>query len=478
MITLCLFYFIVSSAADSSQTPRQIYTHCRFTVGGDWEGLSKLVGLSGPNGKFFCNHCLVTLSQTPKGIPHALDILPKYQQYTDGSNHTLPTDEDFLRTFEGCVAQNQQKEQAGEKAKAMDYQSCQNKPLLSGGYVIDTVSTTPLHISLGIGLQILNIVENEAILQDKEVKDQEGEYDAFVIAFEHKKEVLAVCQITRNKIDKVEDKINHVKERKKEIISTRAAFFKPDKKGKLNQSDMAVGTRQAYKRLDNEKADLLKEKDKHEKQLGKEEKKLDKVLEELEKVKGPFKTRFDEVLANMKLKRAAYHSGALIGPDVKKLTLWKNIRELGKVFKPFKTSGQVFGDQQVKVRIITLLRKFKQCYDLYTANRVLCKHEVEMLALRCASLGCWFPVTYPAANLKRKFHLLTVDVPKQARRLKTVGLITEQTIEAIHPYINELDRRFAKVAQESRKGLIICKQQNMHSQPAWNAVKKRGVKKT
>ena len=103
---------------------------------------------------------------------------------------------------------------------------------------------------------------------------------------------------------------------------------------------------------------------------------------------------------------------------------------------------------------------------------MLCDHEVELLALCCSSLGAWFPVNFPEANLWRKFYLLTVDVPKQACRIQTEGMLMEQTIESIHPYINELERRFAKVADKSKKGLIICKQQNIYSQSRLNAVKK------
>ncbi|XP_072025156.1 uncharacterized protein [Amphiura filiformis] len=67
------------------------YTACCLTTGGDWEGLAKFVGLSGPNGKFFCNHCLATLDQVPKGMPHAAHILPKYNQYAQECEYTLWT---------------------------------------------------------------------------------------------------------------------------------------------------------------------------------------------------------------------------------------------------------------------------------------------------------------------------------------------------------------------------------------------------
>ena len=57
--------------------------------------------------------------------------------------------------------------EAGEKAKALLFENCVNAPLLERGYIIDVVSTTPLHISLGLGLQVLNTIQEEAINLDK-----------------------------------------------------------------------------------------------------------------------------------------------------------------------------------------------------------------------------------------------------------------------------------------------------------------------
>ena len=311
---------------------------------------------------------------------------------------SVPADDSFLRTFELCEAKHKEykeKLDARGKAEAKEYQNCINKPLITGGYVIDTISTTPLHISLGLGLHFLNAIEKEAIKLDKLIKEMEGCYDGFESSFQRKKEILVSCQAVKTKIEKVEEKISHVKERKKELIKERAVFFKKDKNGRYcNKSDLAVGVRDTYGKLDQEKDSLLKEKEKLEKQLKKLESNLSQVLDELMKTRGPFKARLDDLLAEMQLKRAAYHSGALIGPDVKKLVTASNIKKFGKVFKPMclmkaNSSDETlytFGSMKVQVKVVTLLRKFKQCYDLYTANRPLCRHETELLALRCASL--------------------------------------------------------------------------------------------
>ena len=54
----------------------------------------------------------------------------------------------------------------------MDYENCEHAPLVQGNEVIDLLSTTPLHISfVGIGLQVLNIIQAEAVKLDTEIKD-------------------------------------------------------------------------------------------------------------------------------------------------------------------------------------------------------------------------------------------------------------------------------------------------------------------
>ena len=53
----------------------------RFNIcfGGDLMWLSYILGLTGPNGKHFCNDCLVTQQDVAKGNHHSPVILPRYQ---------------------------------------------------------------------------------------------------------------------------------------------------------------------------------------------------------------------------------------------------------------------------------------------------------------------------------------------------------------------------------------------------------------
>ena len=122
-----------------------------------------------------------------------------------------------------------------------------------------------------------------------------------------------------------------------------------------------------------------------------------------------------------------------------------------------------FSSETIKNKIHTLLTKFTLCFELYNKNRMLCKHEVSLLAIRCSSFGCWLPVNFNKESISRKFHVLTYHVPEKARERRTVGLETEQCSEAIHPVVNSLGRRYHSVQNKTKKLELITKSQWLQS---------------
>ena len=176
---------------------------------------------------------------------------------------------------------------------------------------------------------------------------------------------------------------------------------------------------------------------------------------------------------SLRLKRQVYHSGALVGNDIEKIyskSYRKNPTEFSKVFDPIilsTTDGtqRMFSSHLLKQKILTLLLKFSQVYELMMLSRTLCKHEVLLLAVRCYSLGNWFPVSFPMENLSRKFHVLCYRVPEKASDCFTVGLYTENISESIHPVVNKLKRRYSSVTDLKMQLSLICKDQWLSSNP-------------
>ena len=103
--------------------------------------------------KHYCLHCKTTLQDLEKGTPHALHILPKYRQPEGNDGIQAP-----FRTLNECCQQSEAFIDAGRITKdASQYLNCIYNPIICGeGNILDCVSTTPLHISLGLGKQIID----------------------------------------------------------------------------------------------------------------------------------------------------------------------------------------------------------------------------------------------------------------------------------------------------------------------------------
>ena len=126
------------------------------------------------------------------------------------------------------------------------------------------------------------------------------------------------------------------------------------------------------------------------------EMKLKILRETLETIMGPFKKKIQYVLDGLKLERQVYHSGALVGNDVKKIMKKAVIKELNACFKPITVesiSGALgqFSTHKFRQKLFVLHKKVQSIFELVNLTRPLCKHEVSLLTVRCYSLGNWLP---------------------------------------------------------------------------------------
>ena len=122
------------------------------------------LGISKASSVFFCPHCYITSRMLQKGTPHFLATDQDVDNLDGG---------DQLRTVEKCIEDNERyiAETGGDKKLAKHYNNCISPPLIGDtGDVIDQVSTTPLHVSLGIGLKSVNLLEQQALELDTELK--------------------------------------------------------------------------------------------------------------------------------------------------------------------------------------------------------------------------------------------------------------------------------------------------------------------
>ena len=141
----------------------------KICYGGDWDWLAKLLGLTGPNGKHFCMHCLVTLSDVQKGVPHAPVTFQRYKE-KDHQEKKI-----FNRRHLENMIEKANEFQANGSKNPSNFENCEALPLVgTKGWVIDNVSVLPLHIALGIGLRNLNSLEAIALSLDLQILQAKG----------------------------------------------------------------------------------------------------------------------------------------------------------------------------------------------------------------------------------------------------------------------------------------------------------------
>ena len=246
--------------------------------------------------------------------------------------------------------------QAGSsKSKVKEFNNFEAPSLFKGtGSVIFTTPCMPLHISFRIGLNNLNILENEVIELDQQIKSDSGDQTGEV-------------HTLMDQIKHLEDSVKQEKrilEKNQDGLAIKRGLFSEMEKSNFElllrmgrtydvKTVEARAAQKLHKNLSNEIADL----EKGNKIITKTVKNSKNDL-----VKGVFQTDLCNGINLMKLKRQVYHSGAIIGKDVNRLTKQENIKKLRSVFKPRLIKlpdGQikVHSDTSKSVNVNTLLTK-------------------------------------------------------------------------------------------------------------------------
>ena len=162
-----------------------------YSISGDWEFIARLLGLTGPSGTFFCNFCHVQLKDLEQGKPHTPWLLQEGATASHTCTKTFP-----VRSFESILSDNDRYVKGGSvKSKANQFHNCESTPIYQAtGPVIDPVSCMPLHLSLGLGKQALELVESETISLDNTIKEANGEASPEMVeAFQKRDELILEC---------------------------------------------------------------------------------------------------------------------------------------------------------------------------------------------------------------------------------------------------------------------------------------------
>ena len=222
------FFKSHSSKCDANKPSSAKYSISEFwlSLGGDWEFIARLLGLTGPNGTFFCNFCHAQLKDLEKGKPHT----PWLLQQCAITSHTC-TKKFPVRSFESILSDNDRFVEGGSvKSKANQFHNCESTPIFQAtGPVIDSVSCMPLHLSLGLGKQALELVESEAISLDKTIKEANGEASPELVeAFQKRDELILECASLEELLEDKNEAINSTEEKLQMFLAQTAPYHQKE----------------------------------------------------------------------------------------------------------------------------------------------------------------------------------------------------------------------------------------------------------
>ena len=217
-----------SSNCDANKPSSAKYSISEFwlSLGGDWEFIARLLGLTGPNGTFFCNFCHAQLKDLEKGKPHTLWLL----QHGATTSHTC-SKKFPVRSFESILSDNNRFVKGGSvKSKANQFHNCESIPIYQAtGPVIDSVSCMPLHLSLGLGKQALELVENEAISLDKTIKEANGEASPELVeAYQKREELILECASLEELLENDNEAITSTEEKLQTFLAKTAPYHQKE----------------------------------------------------------------------------------------------------------------------------------------------------------------------------------------------------------------------------------------------------------
>ena len=301
------------------------------------------------------------------------------------------------------------------KGQVSKFQNCEGKPLISAkGPVIDHVSVMPLHLSLGLGLQLIDIAEDIASALDLQIQEDNG------LSTHEVTDTMENFESLQQQQMKLEEELILLKAAAEQLQQQIADIN--DEHPEYEAREGTVYRDKSRDALDGRKQirELKKQHDQNKNSQKVADKSLANITVQterlqtwLEKQRGSFDKKFQAAIDSMNLKCQVYHSGALVGGDINTVFSKKaSIDSIGSVFAPLyipPADGQdtirQYSSPNLVQKVRVMLLKFADIYSLMAPSRPLCQHEVTILKIRCISMGNWFPVNFPNERLKRKFQV-------------------------------------------------------------------------
>ena len=368
-------------------------------LNGDIKYLCDCMGHQGASASFPCLFCTLPLSNFKASkVPHTpLLVDTTTGQYSQPNFKLTPE----LRTIEG-FDNNYASYLLDKRRDGKFHHSIQRDMLFPIKSVLHIVPA-PLHLKLGLGDKFFDLTEDAAIKLDSRKSSSE----------------------TKLLVNKWKELSNQVEEARNVL---------ENKKDEIGDLDLIeTGEIQQYR-------SCLAELDRNYKKLSHE---LSVIHAQVENAMGPAQSQLYNSLESMGVKKKAYHGGTLVGNHIDKIL--SNVEKLCSCI----TDSKKHDD------LVKLWKLFASCQKLIDAPRFLTKEEIDLFRQKSCELGYHYSTKFPRESVSRKLHIMIFHVYDFLEKWQTVGLLSEEKLEALHGTANKVERTYTGIRDQKRKLSLI-----------------------
>lgn len=178
------------------------------------KGCQQLLGLGGVQSKYFCMFCLATNARGSKvhstsvaGLPCLANLPPEWKEKDQRTPEVAnPPLREGTERMAQQAALFKEARATDKRASAKSFESCMESPLIQSNNLLAHVTGTPLHISLGLGTNLLNKIEHACKELDMEVAAHSNHSGVVISLLVSEKEIFDL----EKELGEVEDKIQQV----------------------------------------------------------------------------------------------------------------------------------------------------------------------------------------------------------------------------------------------------------------------------
>ncbi len=377
-------------------------------LNGDYKFECDCCGHQGSSSSFPCLWCLIKLCilSNPKGphTPFLKDSNGKYTIPNTAISAKPRTIEDFKKDHAGCLCDN--------RAKPGKYHNSITGDMLFPVPSVLHIVPPPLHIRLGLGDDFFSITEKEAIKVDKKNKETTEQTEK-------------ITQKWRELTIKVDEAKQALDDKKSQVLELETI-----------ESEDLPAEREVLADLNRDHVLLSNQ--------------LNALHSEVKQAMGKAQSDLYNSLEKLGVCKKLYHGGTLVGNHVKKILAAPEV-----LCACLKDKSKKYDD------ILYLWRLFADLDKTMSAPRFLSEEEISQFRENACDLGVHYTKKFKGCSISRKLHMLIFHVPEFIAAWKTIGMFSEQKLEALHGKVNKIERGYQGIPDPKRKISLVFDQVNL-----------------